>query len=76
MAFSGQALAAGRVVLAEELVHQAVGEVVEVVQALAQIGVGGAQHARAGVGLHALDGGLRGEAGHHRLVQPVRQPRS
>ena len=41
-------------------------------QAFAQIRIGGAQHARAGVGLHALDRGLRGEAGGDRLVQPVR----
>ena len=67
-----QLFARRRVVLADQLAHQAVGEVVEVVQALAQIGVGRAQHARAGVGLHALDRGLGGEAGHHRLVQPVR----
>jgi len=46
-----------------QLPHQAVAEVLEVVQAVAQIRIGGAQHARAGVGLHAFDGGLRGEAG-------------
>ena len=40
-------------------------------QPLAQIGVGDAQHAGAGVGLHALDAGLGGQAGDHRLAQPV-----
>ena len=63
-----QALARRRVVAAGQLAHQAVGEVVEIVQALAQIGVGLPQHAGAGVGLHALDRGLGGQAGHHRLV--------
>ena len=66
-----QAVARRRVVLAEQLVHQPVGELVEIVQALAQIGVGRAQHAGAGVRLHALDRGLGGEAGRHRLVQAV-----
>ena len=41
-------------------------------QALAQIGIGRAQHARAGVGLHAFDRGFGGEAGAHGLVQLVR----
>ena len=48
--------------------QQAVGEIVEIVQALAQIGIGLAQHAGAVVGLHALDGGLGGEARGHRLA--------
>ena len=47
-------------------------EVFQIVQAVAQIGIGRAQHARAGVGLHAFDGGFRGEAGGDRLVQFVR----
>ena len=54
-----------------QLAHQAVGEVVEIVQALAQIGIGLPQHAGAGVGLHALDRGLRGQAGHHRFFELV-----
>ena len=58
-----QPVARRRVVLAEQLVHQPVRQLVEIVQALAQIGVGGAQHAGAGVGLHALDRGLGGQAG-------------
>ena len=67
-----QLLARRRVILAHQLAHQAMAEVFEVVQALAQIRIGRAQHARAGVGLHALDGGLGGEAGCDRFVQPVR----
>ena len=55
-------------VLAGQYPHQPVGEIVEIVQPLAQIRVGGAQHARAGVGLHALDAGFGGEAGHHGLA--------
>ena len=66
-----QAVARRSIVLAEQLVHQPVGELVEIVQALAQIGVGRAQHARAGVGLHALDRGLGGEAGRDRLFEAV-----
>ena len=69
-----QLLARGRVILPHQHAHQPVGEIVEVVQPVAQIGIGGAQHARAGVGLHALDAGLGGEAGRHRLahlVQPA-----
>ncbi len=59
--------------LAEQLAQQAIGEIVEIVQALAQIGIGLAQHARARIRLHAqLDRGLRGEAGHHRFVELVR----
>ena len=49
-------------------------EVLEIVQPVAQIGIGGTQHARAGIGLHAFDRGLRGKAGGDRLVQPVRPP--
>ena len=68
----GQLLARRRVILSHQLPHQAMAEIFEVVQAVAQIRIGRAQHARAGVGLHALDGGLRGEAGGDRLVQLVR----
>ncbi len=66
-----QAFLRRRVILAHQHAHQPVGEIVEVVQAVAQIGVGRAQHARAGVGLHALGGGLGGEAGQYRLVHLV-----
>ncbi len=69
-----QLLFSRRVILAHQHPHQAVGEVVEVVQAVAQIRIGGAQHAGAGVGLHALDAGFGGETGRHRfadLVQPA-----
>ena len=68
----GQLLARGRVILSDQLPHQAIAEIFEVVQAVAQIGIGGAQHAGTGIGLHALDGGFRGETGRHRLLQPVR----
>ena len=63
MAFSGSCSRARRVILAHQHAHQPVGEIVEVVQALAQIGIGGAQHARARIGLHAFDAGFRGQAG-------------
>ncbi len=69
-----QVLLGRRVVLTHQHAHQPVGQIVEIVQAVAQIRIGGAQHARAGVGLHALDAGLGGEAGRHRLahfVQPA-----
>ena len=69
-----QLLARRRVILPHQHPHQPVGEIVEVVQAVAQVRVGGAQHARAGIRLHAFDAGLGGEAGHHRLahlVQPA-----
>ena len=59
-------------VVAHQLAHQPVAEILEVVQPLAQVRVGRAQHARAGVRLHALDGGLRGDAGRHRIRQPPR----
>ena len=67
----GQPVARRRIVLAEQLVHQPVGQFIEIVQALAQIGVGDAQHAGAGVGLHALGGSLGGQAGHDGFVQAV-----
>ena len=66
-----QALARRRVVAAGELAHQAIGEIVEVVQALAQKRIGLPQHAGAGVGLHALDRGFGGQAGHHRFFELV-----
>ena len=66
-----QAIACRRVILPKQLMHQPVGELVQIVQALAQIRIGGAQHARACVRLHALDCGLGGEAGRHRFFQPV-----
>ncbi len=67
-----QLLARRRVILAHQHAHQPVGEVVEIVQAVAQIGIGGAQHAGAGVGLHALDAGFGGQAGPHRFAHLVR----
>ena len=68
----GKLLARRRVIAPDQFAHQPVGEIVEIVQPLAQIGVGLAHHAGAVVGLHALDRGFGGEAGHHRLVHPVR----
>ena len=50
-------------VAADELVQQAVGEIVEIVQAVPQIRVGLAQHPGAVVRLHPLDSSFRGEAG-------------
>ena len=44
-----QVLARRRMIAAGELAHQAVGEIVEIVQALAQIRIGLPQHARAGI---------------------------
>src|SRR5258708_6966600 len=58
-----QMLAGGSVVVAEQLSQQTVCEVVEIVEAFAQIGVGLTQHAGPRVGLYALDRCLRGEAG-------------
>ena len=63
MALSGSCSRGGAWSWPMQLAHQPVGEIVEVVQPLAQIGIGRAQHAGAGVGLHALDRGLGGEAG-------------
>ena len=71
MALSGKLVARRRVLQAHQLAHQPVGEIVEIVQPLAQIGIGGAQHAGAGVGLHALDAGFGGEAGADRLAHAV-----
>ena len=64
----GQLLARDAVGLAHQRAQQAVGEIVEIVQPLAQIGIGLAQHLGAGVGLDALDGGLGGQAGQHHLA--------
>ena len=66
-----QAIARRCVVLAEQLVHQPVGEFVEVMQPLAQIRVRRPQHARARVRLDALDCGFGGEPGRHGFFQPV-----
>ena len=59
-------------ILPDQLPHQPVAEVLKIMQAVAQIGIGGTQHARPCVGLHALDGGFRGEAGDDRLMQFMR----
>ncbi len=69
---SGHLFARRRVILADQLPHQAVAEIFKIVQPVAQIGIGGTQHARTGIGLHAFDGGFRSEAGGDRFVQLVR----
>ena len=55
---------------AREQPEQAIGEIVDIVQPLARMRVDLAEHARARVVAHALHGGLGGEAGEHRLVEP------
>ena len=57
--------------LAGEDAQQAIGEIVEIMHALAQVWIGRAHHAGAIVVLHALDGGLGCQAGFHRLAEPV-----
>ena len=63
-------VAAVALVAAGEEPEQAVGEVVEVVQPLAQVGVGRARHAGAGGGLLLLDRDLGGEAEVDRGLHP------
>ena len=46
-------------------------QILKVVQTIAQIRICRAQHACAGIRLHALDGGLRGEAGGDGFLQPM-----
>ena len=65
------AVAVGDIALARQLVQQAVGEIVEIVQPITQIRIGLALHSRPGVVLHPLDRGLGGKAGHRRLAQPA-----
>jgi hypothetical protein len=55
---------------AHQLAQQAVGEVVEIVHPLAQIGIGHAQHAGAHVALHLFDRGFGRQAVADRLFQP------
>ena len=57
--------------LAGELMHQAIGDVGQVVQPIAQVRVGLALQLRPGVVLDPLDRRLRGQAGAHRLAQPA-----
>ncbi len=58
-------------ILPHQHAHQPVGEIIKVVQAVAQIMIGGTQHARARIRLHAFDAGLRGEAGHDGLANSM-----
>ena len=55
--------------LAGQDAQQPIGEIVEIVHALAQIGIGRAHHPRAVVVLHALDGSFGGQAGLDRLAR-------
>ena len=57
--------------LAGKLMQQAIGDVGQVVQPIAQVGVGLALQLGAGVVMDPLDRGLRGQAGAHRLAQPA-----
>ena len=57
--------------LAGKLMQQAIGDVGQVVEPIAQIGISLALQLGAGVVLDALDRGLSGQAGAHRLTQPA-----
>ena len=57
--------------LASELMQQAIGDVGQVVEPIAQIRISLALQLGAGVVMDALDRGLRGQAGAHRLAQPA-----
>ena len=70
-----QLFARGRVVLPGELAHQAMAEIFEIVQAFAKVGIGGAQHPRARIGLHALDRRFRRDAGGDGVAQASRPAR-
>ena len=59
---------------AREQPQQAVGQIVDIVQPVARMRVGHAQHARARVVAHALHRGLGGEAREQRLIERRRQP--
>ena len=56
---------------AQQQLEQPVGEIVEIAHALAQIGVGHVQHARAHVALHLLDRGFRRQAVADRFLEPA-----
>ncbi len=67
MALSGSSRWPG--VVARQIAQQPVGQVLEVVQPLAQIGVARLAQAGAVLGAHPLDRRLGGQAGAHRLLQ-------
>ena len=69
MALSGSARAS--LAVAGQVAQQAVVEVLQVVQPLAQIGVARLAEAGAVLGAHPLDRRLGGQAGAHRLLQGV-----
>ncbi len=65
----GQVRRVGREAAADEFVQQPVGEIVEVVQALAQVGIRLPLHLGAGVVLHPLDRRLRRQPARHRFAK-------
>ncbi len=67
----GQCIVSADEALPGQLVQQPVGEFVEVVEPVAQVGVGLAHQLGAGVALHALDGGFGREARDHGFPQPA-----
>ena len=71
MALSGSSLLAERIAIAGQDAQQPVGEIVEIVQPIADVGIGRAQHAGARIVLHPLDRRLGREAVVDRLGQPV-----
>ncbi len=70
MASSGRLPVARRLRAARQQTQQTVGQIVDVVQAVAEPLIGHAQHARAGIVAHALHGGLGGQSRGQRLVEP------
>ena len=69
IALSGSSSLRGHEVAAGKLVEQPVGEIVEIVQAFAQIRVGLALQPGAGIALHPLNRRLRGQTCHDRFAQ-------
>ena len=67
MALSGSASARAHDLAPDQPMQQAVREIVEIVEPLAQIRIGLPEDAGAIVALHALDRGLGGQAGEHGL---------
>ena len=64
-----QAAGGGRADAAGQQAQQAIGQIVDIMQPVAQARIGQAQHARAGIVAHALHGGLGGQAGEQRFVE-------
>ena len=72
----GQLALRRRRAVAGEHAQQPVGEIVEIVQPVADVGIGRAQHAGARIVLHALDRRFGGEAVGDRFLSRSTQPRS